>query len=368
MKQTEQNNKREELTGEQKEYLGLARMARRRREVPAPDVDEAWCRFAHQSGLDASSSSCPLFGRRHLWLSALGGAAAAVLVIFLVHVWIPWGWNQPPYVALQHDETPQRLRIGDRDTLLPFAGARFLSYYSNDTKATIIPDPVSRPGEAQQPTVAQDRLPRTHRLSTPRGMDFKLILPDSSEVWLNAESSIEFPVAFQHGERRVQLQGEAYFKVARNAQSPFVVSAGQMQVKVLGTEFNLRAYASDVSLVSLVKGAVEVTSRGREVLLKPGEAACCSEAGEMQIQSIDTFAVTQWTEGIFYFDNMPLVEILKELGRWYNLGVVFHRVEAMQMQVHFSASRNDEVDTAIQNLNRLRKVRITIEEENIVVY
>lgn len=199
-------------------------------------------------------------------------------------------------------------------------------------------------------------------------MDFKIILPDSSEVWLNAESTIEFPVAFQQGERRVLLHGEAYFKVARNEQMPFVVHTDRMKVSVLGTEFNLRAYDANASSVALVKGSVQVYSEQGQVLLAPGQEAQCTPEGAVHVHAIDPYGVTQWTEGLFYFDEMPLVEVLKELGRWYNLGVVFHRRELMGMKMHFSASRTDDIDTAIRNLNRLRKVRITIEEENIVVY
>lgn len=209
---------------------------------------------------------------------------------------------------------------------------------------------------------------RTRKLSTPRGMDFRVLLPDSSEVWLNAESTIEFPVAFNSGERRVELHGEAYFKVARNEQIPFVVHTDRMKVSVLGTEFNLRAYDTDVSSLALVKGSVQVSSDGDEVLLSPGQEVECSREGSLLVRDIDTYYVTQWTEGRFYFDDKPLVEVLKELGRWYNLGVVFHRKALMEMRMHFSASRADDIDTAIRNLNRLRKVRITIEEENIVVY
>lgn len=96
------------------------------------------------------------------------------------------------------------------------------------------------------------------KLSTPRGMDFKVILSDGSEVWLNAESSLEFPSAFTSKERRVNLKGEAYFKVARNEQNPFIVTTDKMQVRVLGTEFNFRSYVSELSHVSLVSGSVEV--------------------------------------------------------------------------------------------------------------
>ena len=368
---------------EQKQLLLLAQMARRRKEHPAPDADKAWQRFAAIHCAKMEETSSPKLPKRHfrpisLWLSAVGGAAAACVIMFLLQQWIPW-IGHSPYVALRHDTAAQQLRIGEHDTILPAGGERFLSFYDASAPLRGTTDrsittpmataaPAISPSTPHQTSETERSTVKTRKLSTPRGMDFRVLLPDSSEVWLNAESTIEFPVAFNSGERRVELHGEAYFKVARNEQVPFVVHTDRMKVSVLGTEFNLRAYGADASSLALVKGSVHVSSDGGEVLLSPGQEVECSREGSLQVHDIDTYYVTQWTEGLFYFDEMPLVEVLKELGRWYNLGVVFHRRELMEMKMHFSASRTDDIDTAIRNLNRLRKVRITIEEENIVVY
>lgn len=368
---------------EQKQLLLLAQMARRRKEHPAPDADQAWQRFAaiHSAKEEETDGQKPpkrLFKPISLWLSAVGGAAAACVIMFLVQQWVPWTGHSP-YVALRYDATAQRLRIGEHDTILPNGQERFLSFYDASAPLRGTTDrgittpmataaPAIFPSAPHQTPETECPAVRTRKLSTPRGMDFRVLLPDSSEVWLNAESTIEFPVAFNSGERRVELHGEAYFKVARNEQIPFVVHTDRMKVSVLGTEFNLRAYDTDVSSLALVKGSVQVSSDGDEVLLSPGQEVECSREGSLLVRDIDTYYVTQWTEGLFYFDDKPLVEVLKELGRWYNLGVVFHRKALMEMRMHFSASRADDIDTAIRNLNRLRKVRITIEEENIVVY
>lgn len=395
----------------------LVQMARRRKEHPAPDVDEAWQRFAAIHGEDkvqgdgmvsdapsnAEGISVGRFRRIHLWMAAVGGAAACLLLL-IVTQWLPLdNLFHRPYVALLRDDAPQRLRIGDRDTLITSSQGRFLSFYdASASSASSLGDASAGTMVASSSSPAIDSAAgssdaavgvatagesplsvhrgetsathqghmsvRTRKLSTPRGMDFKVILPDSSEVWLNAESTIEFPVAFQQGERRVLLHGEAYFKVARNEQVPFVVHTDRMKVSVLGTEFNLRAYDTEASSVALVKGSVQVSSDQGQVLLAPGQEAQCTSEGTVQVHDIDPYGVTQWVEGLFYFDETPLVEVLKELGRWYNFGVVFHRRDLMEMRMHFSASRTDDIDTAIRNLNRLRKVRITIEEENIVVY
>ncbi len=202
-------------------------------------------------------------------------------------------------------------------------------------------------------------------------MDFKVILPDGSEVWLNAESTIEFPAAFIGNERQVLLKGEAYFKVARDEDCPFVVISNQMKVRVLGTEFNFRSYTSEASHVSLIKGSVEILrpdAEKAEVVLEPGQGAWRDADGEIHVQEVDTYAVTQWVDGFFYFDDIPLVQILCELGRWYNLGVVFRNKSAMHAKMHFSASRNGDLEQTINNLNRMRKGRVSVEGTDIVVY
>ena len=379
----QKTNHSKQKTEEQKQLLFLVQMILRRKEHPAINADIAWQRFAAIHGIAEGSTASgrqTLPKRRlspiHLWLSAVGGAAAACVIMFIVQQWMTSAGHSP-YVALHYDATAQQLCIGEHDTVFSAGQERFLSFYdtseasrgtastsvtSHTETSTTSPHTTYPKSEASHPVV------KTRKLSTPRGMDFRVLLPDSSEVWLNAESTIEFPVAFNSGERRVELHGEAYFKVTRNEQTPFVVHTDRLKVCVLGTEFNLRAYDTDASSLTLVKGSVQVFSEKDKVLLSPGQEVECTRTGSLRVHDIDTYSVTQWTEGLFYFDEMPLVEVLKELGRWYNLGVVFHHQELMEMKIHFSASRTDDIDTAIRNLNRLRKVRITIEEEYIVVY
>ena len=167
------------------------------------------------------------------------------------------------------------------------------------------------------------------------------------------------------------LHGEAFFKVARDEQHPFVVTADNMEVRVHGTEFNLRNYVEEgASCVSLISGSVEVSAcgaKGEGVMIEPGEKAWC-EGMDVKVAEEDTYVVTQWVHGLFYFDGAPLLEVLQELGRWYNYGVVFYNSEAMGYAMHFSASREGSIEDAIRHLNRLRKFHVKIEGHNIVVY
>lgn len=351
-----------ELTDEEKEsYVMLAKMARMRHKTPCPDVDETWKQFSRQQ-IQTS-------GRTHAYkwqiaLAALSGAAAMLVGILLYnHFALPSSSAEDLHViAMNYDETRQQILLQDDSELFDISLQDSLSFQpvaQSQGKHAVSSSMKNKKGEGKM-----------QKLSTPRGMDFKVILSDGSEVWLNAESSLEFPSAFTSKERRVNLKGEAYFKVARNEQNPFIVTTDKMQVRVLGTEFNFRSYVSELSHVSLVSGSVEVyTPDGKtpEVTLKPGQDASLDAAGQIQVREIDTYSVCQWVNGFFYFDNSSLVDILRELGCWYNLGVVFRSSDLMRQKMHFSASRHDDIGHTLENLNRLRKVRVSLEGNNLVV-
>lgn len=347
----------DELNSEERQLRELVRMSCRRERATEPDVDQAWTQFRQ---IHKPLRSRRRFSPWHLSAAVLAGAAAMLALVWLfpqLGLFSEGETGRPDLVAMQHDKTPQHVRLEQEGKLLSLTDKDSISFHR--------PSSVAKPLRADVPT------PKTQRLSTSRGMDFKVILSDGSEVWLNAESTIEFPAAFRTGQRRVKLQGEAYFKVAHDEKAPFIVSSEKMDVRVLGTEFNLRSYATETPSVALIEGKVEVMHAGStrpDATLSPGEEARLDVNGDVRVQEVDTYAVTQWVKGFFYFHDRPLVEVLRELGRWYNLGVIFHNAEAMDYRVHFSAMRNDSVEVAVESLNRLRHVHIRIEGDDLVVY
>jgi len=152
-------------------------------------------------------------------------------------------------------------------------------------------------------------------MSTPRGGQYQLLLPDGSRVWLNSESSITYPVVFAHHERKVKITGEAYFEVAKDKMKPFRVVTGDMEVEVLGTHFNIKAYADEgPTKTSLLEGSVKIDKQ----ILKPGQAFM---NGRIVPTNIDQDVA--WKNGIFNFDNQNLSQVMKQLARWYDLEVVY---------------------------------------------
>lgn len=352
----EEGSFNDELTTDEKHVRQLVQMNHRRGTAHKPDVDQAWKEF-HDAKMKPRRSSRK-FSLWHLSAAVLTGAAAMLAVVLVFQNRFSFETEEASdFVALQYDKAPQCIKLEQE--------GKTLDLTANDS-VSFCPSTVSKSIAQSQPAEV-----KTQRLSTPRGMDFKVILPDGSEVWLNAESTIEFPTSFQSGSRQVNLQGEAYFKVAHNEHAPFIVHSNQMNVRVLGTEFNFKTYASEPAHVTLIQGKVEVMRSGddeAEIQLKPGEDAWFDDKGNLQVEAVDTYAAVQWVKGFFYFHDQPLIDVLRELGRWYNMGVIFKNSEAMHYNVHFSALRNESINVAIESLNRLGRIQIRIEDNDLVVY
>ena len=206
-------------------------------------------------------------------------------------------------------------------------------------------------------------------LTIPRGENFKITLSDGSEVWLNANSKFSYPAVFNGTERTVMLEGEAYFKVASNKEAPFIVMTPNITTRVLGTEFNIKDYASDESSVVLISGSVEVSNVLREdyILLSPGEEASLQLNGSFALNKVDVESYVYWKEGFFYYDDLSLLSIMQDIGRWYNVNIEFHNLEAMKYKMHFIADRSQGLDHVMSLLNRMKKVHASFEDNTIII-
>ncbi|MBL7735817.1 MAG: FecR domain-containing protein [Chitinophagaceae bacterium] len=171
-----------------------------------------------------------------------------------------------------------------------------------------------------------------HTLSTPNGGQYRLRLPDGTDVWLNAASSITYPVGFVGAERRVTVKGEAYFEVAKDTRKPFRVDIDkQSTVEVLGTHFNINSYADDGNIkTTLLEGSIKVTSRDKQVVIKPGQQAVSAAVsgpegpGLTVIDSgIDLVQVMAWKNGLFNFEQANLKTVMAQLGRWYDIEIKY---------------------------------------------
>jgi ferric-dicitrate binding protein FerR (iron transport regulator) len=208
-------------------------------------------------------------------------------------------------------------------------------------------------------------------MSTPRGRQYTLVLSDGSKVWLNAASSITFPTSFMGKERNVEITGEAYFEVAHDAERPFKVKVGDMQVQVLGTHFNVNAYEDEGDIkTTLLEGSVKVSKGNENTLIVPGEQAVIlnspSGVGGITVKKdIDLDEVVAWKNGLFNFNNADLKTVMRQLSRWYNVNIIYtgeipNRVFGGEMQRDLHLSQ-------VLKLLEKNNVHFKIDGKNIVV-
>jgi len=205
-------------------------------------------------------------------------------------------------------------------------------------------------------------------ITTPAGGEYQAVLPDGTKVWLNAASSISFPVAFTGGERRVTITGEVYFEVAKNREQPFFVKAKEVSVKVLGTHFNVSAYSDDQQVnTTLLEGSVLVAKDDNRSLLKPGEQAKIRDQGKaIEVRKIDTEEILAWKNGYFFFNHEPLESVMKKMSRWYDVEIVY-KGDPNGKKFDGTISRMDNIQQMITALELTKTAHFAIEGRRVIV-
>lgn len=207
-----------------------------------------------------------------------------------------------------------------------------------------------------------------NKLSTPRGGQYQVQLPDGTHVWLNSASSLVYPTAFVGDTREVQLTGEAYFEVAHREQQPFIVHTRQMEVKVLGTGFNIMAYPEEQAVrTTLVHGSVLVQNKTQEKRITPGQQAILlNNRQDFEIATVNVHQTIAWKEGEFWFKNTSIKNIMRQLSRWYNFDVVYQGdISGIRLSGVLAKHRNAEQLLTI--LQSTKQVQFDVHGKTIVV-
>lgn len=204
-------------------------------------------------------------------------------------------------------------------------------------------------------------------ISTPKGGQYQLELPDGSLVWLNASSSIHFPTSFVEKERRVEITGEAYFEVAKNAGKPFIVTVNNSEVQVLGTHFNINAYSDEDELrTTLLEGAVKFVDGINTSFLQPGQQSqLTKDRGLKVVNDVDVDEVIAWKNGRFNFDNAGIETIMRQFARWYDVEIEY-KGKTDDIFVA-EMSRNIKLSDALKALELTGRVKFEIDGKKIVV-
>lgn len=327
---------------------GEIRSALNRMTVEAPDTEMAWKALSNK--LDLKEEKPTPAHRVSIWLvaKAMISVAAALLVVFLL------------------------VKNSGNSSMPDVNAPTPLTHHSIALSRT---DSASKDSPIYNKVVVKTGTPATSEnldlltAETGRGGCRQLVLRDGTKVWLNAESSLRYPKHFSKDERRVYLSGEAYFEVKHNRKRPFVVETASLVATDLGTAFDVKAYQGKSTQLILVSGKVAVQRRGEDsapVVMKPDEMATL-EGGTIRISGVDTYPLIQWKNGLFYFHHASLLEVMKEIGRWYHVNVVFENKARLNTQVHFVAERSETIETIVKQLNEIEGVNVEVLKNELTV-
>nr|WP_303109248.1 FecR family protein [uncultured Prevotella sp.] len=343
------NNIKEIGLEEQQQLAQMVAEALMRDCKQAPDADAEWQKLAaRMSGCsetsDESGSSTRRFSKyRILWTVVATAAAVAIVVV----MFFAKDFFRTDRSALyQAKAEPMDIVILDEDEH---------EHVVKGNELALAPAPVQKV--------------ENHTVVVPAGKDMKITLADGTQVWLNQNSRLTYPTAFRGKERKVSLKGEAYFKVTHDASHPFIVNAGDMQTRVLGTEFNVNASDASHPHVTLVEGSVSVSSMNHPAnkVIVPGEDAALNQQGEIMVSHVDTNDVACWREGIELFDDVTLRDILVQMGSWYNVSVVCHDDAVLNTHLRYMYDRKQSLEEAVKMLNQISNNKIKLHNNTILV-
>ncbi|UKJ07681.1 FecR family protein [Solitalea lacus] len=204
-------------------------------------------------------------------------------------------------------------------------------------------------------------------LIVPRTKDYKIKLSDGTEVWLNSDSELKFPLEFGDENRIVYLKGEAYFKVTKNAEKPFIVKVNDVDVQVLGTSFNVNSYFKEALKVALVEGSVKLNAHGEESLLKPGLMATYTTGIGFTQNWFDDQQELSWMNGIYFFNNADIKEIAEIVQRWYDVRIEIADSSVQSVKISGAIEKDKPLKQFLENLTITSRLQYTINDNNTVV-
>lgn len=299
--------------------------------APCPDINGEWERLNSRQRRGKATT------RRIVLWSAVAAAAAVIAAVFIL---MP---------RLDNGDTIYTAKAEPREIRIIDSGDGAQSPAKDET--------------AKRTAIARTK---SKTVVVPEGKDYSLTLPDGTQVWLNANSTLTYPTEFSRRNRTVRLVGEAYFDVACDEKRPFTVETGSISTKVLGTEFNIRAYTAADTHVTLVNGSVSVSSDSHDKVISPGEDATV-EDGRLVVSEVNVDDVTCWRDGIELFDDATLHDILVRIGSWYGMSVMCANEDVLSRRLHYMYDRRSDVSGALKTLGELSNSNIKTEKNIIFV-
>lgn len=205
-------------------------------------------------------------------------------------------------------------------------------------------------------------------MSTPRGRNYNLHLSDGTKVWLNAASSITFPTAFTGQKRSVEITGEVFFEVAKDATKSFSVNVKDVEIQVFGTHFNVMAYEDEAKIATtLVEGSVSINKNGTKHLLQPGQMGVIDKSGKFNLDTdADIESITAWKNGKFHFYNADIKTIMRQLSRWYDADVNYEGA-VFEEKLSGIISRKEDVRVLLKSFEKAGGLKFKVDGRKIIV-
>lgn len=353
------------------------RYARCRQRAAAPDVEKAWRHFKDMV-IDRQAEHRAARRSRIMMYVAV---AAAVVVIAMVPLAL-WLMKDaggdgnaetaqsryPEYtvsdngniIAFEADDAPQVTMIG--------TDGKNMMFISKSKDGGIVVDYDKAVCCKMSPAQIVNIANKT--IATPRGKQFEVVFSDGSKAILNADSRLSFPVCFVDSCREVELCGEAYFEVVKDPSRPFVVKTPKITTTVLGTEFNVRAYNDQPYEVILVDGSVEVRTNAapdENVVLSPGQNVFLSSGNTLDVYTADIENGISWKSGLFHYDDVKLLTVVKDMGRWYNVDVVITDSSVKYCPLTFELPRTGSLAEFIEKLNATGFLSVSVSGQKVVI-
>ena len=293
-------------------------------------------------------------------------AAAVLAAVVLGSLWVTQQRTEPVVNAVA-DLAPggnrAMLTLGDGTTIVLDSAGNGLLAEQAGTQVIKVED-----GRLAYASEGKKKVEVVYNIvTTPRAGQYELVLPDGSKVWLNSESSIKFPVSFIGSFRFVEITGEAYFEVAENHEMPFRVKTEEITLEVLGTSFNVRAYADEGSVsTTLVEGSVQIASPVSQTIIAPGQMASADDAGQISVENdVDIEEIIAWKEGLFIFNSETVEQIMNQISRWYDVKIEYEG-ELPEKTFSGIVSRYSNVSQLLKIMEQAG-IKFSITEEVITV-
>lgn len=204
-------------------------------------------------------------------------------------------------------------------------------------------------------------------IEVPRNGEFSFLMSDGTKVWLNSDTKLRYPVSFKGKERKVYLEGEAFFDVTKNKSMPFIVRTGNSFVKVLGTQFNVRNYKNENKVTTLVEGKVEINdSRNNKKVIIPGQQATIKE-NEIEVKKVETIYYTGWKDGYFIYEDAKLDYVLRQLSRWYDFEYFYQNKDLANKTFTARLKKYEGVNKIFKILEQTGKVKFRQKGKSVII-